>query len=198
MGWPVDGHGAAVGGARRAGRRLGDGPPPISRWRMPVRPDARIVEIHSPQDWAALVTAHPAGARSGEEWWELPSSRQGAGALAELLEVPGQRAARAVVRRHLVPDWTSVADAYDGVHLSWAGFLTAEGYVSDLDGGDVAMLRYWFSERTHWLSDVFGDPEPLDAPDLDTDGTTLGGIDVRTDNTRRQRDQALLSTQLGR
>jgi len=35
-----------------------------------------------------------------------------------------------------------------------AGFLTGGGYVSDLDGGDVTMLRYWFSERTLWLRRV--------------------------------------------
>jgi hypothetical protein len=43
--------------------------------------------------------------------------------------------------------------------------VTAEGCATDLADGDVAILRYWFSERTHWLVDVFGQPEPLDAPE---------------------------------
>ncbi|HUV18120.1 MAG TPA: hypothetical protein VMW33_06530 [Ilumatobacteraceae bacterium] len=55
------------------------------------------------------------------------------------------------------------AGQYDGIHLSWAGFVTTEGYVVDLDGGGVTMLRYWFSKRTLWFADVFG--EPSSAPD---------------------------------
>src|SRR5690606_31424987 len=87
--------------------------------------------------------------------------------LEELLAVPGQRAARPVICRHLVPDWWSVAERYDGVHLSWAGLVTAEGCVTDLGGGEVALMRYWFSERAHWLADVFGEPRPLPGPVLD-------------------------------
>ena len=89
------------------------------------------------------------------------------------------------MRHRLVPDWAAVAADYDGVHLSWGGFLTAEGYVSDLDGGDVTMLRYWFSERTLWLRDVFGEPVPLDAPHSDIADIVLG-IDVRNDDVRQR------------
>ena len=104
------------------------------------------------------------------------------------------------MRRHLVPNWACLATDYDGVHLSWAGFLTSEGYVSDLGGGDVAMLRYWFSERTHWLTDAFGEPEPLGVPsfDLDPDEIPFVGVDPRTDDARRQRDRAILDARLGR
>ena len=81
-----------------------------------------------------------------------------------------------------MPDWAAVAAEFDGVHLSWAGFLSAEGYVSDLDGDDVTMLRYWFSERTLWLRDVFGEPIPLEAPNSDSAGVEVG-VDVRHDTT---------------
>ena len=67
------------------------------------------------------------------------------------------------VRHHFVPDWQSVAGQYDGIHLSWAGFITSEGCIVELGDGDVTMLRYWFSERTVWLADVFG--QPSSAPD---------------------------------
>jgi hypothetical protein len=170
----------------------------VSRWRLPVRPGARIAEIHRPQDWVALVTAYPAPAQAGQECWELPGPNQDPCELAELISLPQQRAARTSIRRHLVPDWGLVAANYDGVHLSWAGFLTTEGCVSDLDDGDVAMLRYWSSERTLWLADTFGEPEPLDAPHLDPDGTSVSGVDVRTDGTRRRRDETMLTAQLGR
>ena len=167
----------------------------MSRWRLPVRAGARVVEIHRPADWVALVAAHPAVGRRGQEHWELPSANQQAADVADLLAVDGQAAARASYRWQLVPDWASVAAACDGVHLSWAGFLTAEGYVSDLGDGGVAMLRYWFSERTHWLADVFGEPEPLAAPVLDRVGS---GVDVRVDAGRRAADRAALAALLGR
>jgi hypothetical protein len=62
------------------------------------------------------------------------------------------------------------------------------------------MLRYWFSERTHWLTDAFGEPEPLDAPSLDLhpDEIAFVGVDTRTDNARRQQDRRILDTRLGR
>ena len=66
----------------------------------------------------------------------------------------------------MVPDWQLVAGRYDGVHLSWAGFITAEGFIEDLGGGDVTMLRYWFSERTVWLADAFGEPSPATDPKI--------------------------------
>lgn len=139
---------------------------PVGRWLLPVSQGARVFEIHRPRDWLELVSNHPRRAASQNEGWELPGVNQERTDLAALLEAPGQRAVRTRVRHHLVPDWRSVAEAFDGVHVSWAGLITAEGFVSDLDGGDVAMLRYWCSERTHWLKDVLGDPQPLEAPAL--------------------------------
>jgi hypothetical protein len=176
-------------------------PDPVSRWRLPVSAHARVYEIHRPEDWVNLVAGHPAVARGGAEgWegWELPGPNQRPKELASLLAHPDQRAARTAIRRHLVPDWRGVAADYDGVHLSWAGFLTSEGCVTDVGDGDVVMLRYWFSERTHWLADVFGEPEPLDAPYFDPDQTTLTTVDVRTDAVRRHDDERVLAGQLGR
>lgn len=70
-------------------------------------------------------------------------------------------------------NWQAVAAQYDGTHPSWAGFITSEGCIVELGDGDVTMLRYWFSERTVWLADVFG--QPTSAPDphinLTTDST---------------------------
>jgi hypothetical protein len=139
---------------------------PITRWSLPVRPEARVFEIHRPADWARLVTAHPQPA-AAHPGWELPGINQHLDDISPLLEITEQRAARASVRRHVVPDWQSVASCYDGIHLSWAGFITTEGCIVDLGGGDVTMLRYWFSERTLWLADVFG--EPCAAPDPQID-----------------------------
>lgn len=139
---------------------------PVSRCWMPVLPEARVFEIHRPQDWAQLVAAHPRQARP-HPGWELPGTNQHHSDLAPLLDVPEQRAARATVDSHLVPDWESVASEYDGIHLSWAGFITSEGCITDLDNGGVVMLRYWFSERTLWLADIFGQPSMAPDPHID-------------------------------
>ena len=215
--WTVTRPPAEVQGELVAAWELEQGP--VSRWHLPVRPDVRVFEVHRPEDWARLVTQHPAEARPNEEWWELPgrgrpdaapsgrgwsaappTRNQRGSDLTPLLAIPGQRAARATIRRHLVPDWRRVAEDHDGVHLSWAGFITSEGCIVDLGpdvgDGDVAMLRYWFSERTHWLRDVFGEPEPLAAPE--TEASDIATADVRTDTSRLRHDELVLRAQLGR
>ena len=162
-------------------------PYPVSRWRLPVEGDVAVWEIHCPDDWVRLVTTYPA-VGGVFEGWELPGANQHRRELEVLLAVEDQHAAR-VEGRQLVPDWKAVAGDLDGVHLSWAGFLTSEGYVSDLGAGDVTMLRYWMSERTLWLRDVFGDPIPLPAP-RGRSGDV--GIDVRDDAARRRADLDIL------
>ena len=173
-------------------------PGPTSRWRLPVRPGVRLWEIHRPADWARLVETYPGVAAGQHEGWELPGPNQHKHDVDELLSVPGQHAARRVILRHLVPNWAAVAADYDGVHLSWAGFITTEGHVCDLGAGAVAMLRYWGSERTLWLKDVFGDPEPLAAPVLS--GRMGGdlGVDVRADQARQRQDLEVVTALLGR
>jgi hypothetical protein len=170
-------------------------PDPVTRWHLAIERDVNVFEIHRPADWVRLVTTYPAIAYD-YSGWELPGINQHSQDLAALLAVHGQHAARTRVRHRLIPDWGAVAADYDGVHVSWAGFLTAEGYVSDLDNGDVTMLRYWFSERTLWLRDVFGDPIPLAAPHSDIDDI-VPGIDVRNDATRRTHDITVLRAQRG-
>ena len=169
-------------------------PDPVSRWHLPIDRDVRVWEIHRPADWVRLVTTYRAIGRPSSGW-ELPGLNQHRRDLAVLLGVDGQQAAR-TTGRQVVPDWAAAAADVDGVHLSWAGFLTAEGFVSDLDGGDVTMLRYWFSERTLWLRDVFGDPAPLAAPHSGLPGIEVG-VDVRHDTARRAHDLTILRLQRG-
>ncbi len=171
------------------------GPDPVSRWQLPIRPDARPFEVHRPADWVQLVTAYPATGRPHPEW-ELPGPNQRSADLSELLAVDRQHGVRTSIRRHVVPDWVGVAADFDSVHLSWAGFLTSEGFVSDLGDGDVALLRYWFSERTHWVRDAFIEPIPLSTPHVDPD-RALRVVDVRYDQPRRNNDLATLSDRRG-
>jgi hypothetical protein len=129
---------------------------PLSIWRLDANPSARVYEIHSSQDWRALVERYPLDA---SEWaerscsWELSASSFPGGEPADtLLAVAGQTAARRDWGRVLMPDWAAVAVDWDAVHLSWLGFVTTEGRVLELDNGDVTILRNWCSERTNWLT----------------------------------------------
>ncbi len=82
-------------------------PGPITRWRLPARPDARVFEINRPHDWARLVTEHPRRAACNLEHWELPSPNQDIHSLAGLLGIPSQRAARGTIRTPVQPDETT-------------------------------------------------------------------------------------------
>ncbi len=173
---------------------------PITRWWLPATETARVFEIHQPDDWARLVSEHPKHAAHNLEHWELPSRNQNLSDVAVLMAVPGQRGARTEPTQQLVPDWRSVATQYDGVHLSWAGFITSEGCITDLGDGVVTMLRYWFSERTHWLADVFDDAEPAPQPALFDDQPADGSAAIiEPDEARRRtRDSDALRRLLGR
>jgi hypothetical protein len=132
-----------------------------SCWELSRVGNDRHVDEGRRSGWAAAELG-PLGSVGSEFVFGVPAGGVAAtrpAGMSALMALPGQRAARTAFRRHLVPDWRSVAERYDGVHLSWAGFITSEGCITDLDGGDVAMLRYWFSERTHGLADVFGEPQ---------------------------------------
>lgn len=194
--WTATGPPVAAHGALIAAWEMDEGP--ISRWRLPVRLGPRVWEIHRPDDWVRLVETYPKSAGRTHDGWELPGPNQHAADIAGLVSLPGQHGVRTKVSRHLLPDWQAVATDYDGVNLSWAGFLTTEGYVSDLGAGGVAMLRYWASERTHWLADVFDEPAPIGAPALSHSGIGALGVDVRVDSARRARDLVTLHRLLGR
>jgi hypothetical protein len=139
--------------------------PSGSCWELPTGEHRRRIDTGTPSGWAAYDLGSSDLTRSDAvfgvpDWFVATPPAD----VSALMVLPGQRAARTEIRRHLVPDWGSVAEHYDGVHLSWAGFLTSEGCITDLGDGDVAMLRYWFSERTHWLADVFGTPQRASHP----------------------------------
>ncbi len=174
-------------------------PGPITRWRLPVHPDIRLWTIDHPSDWARLVESYPKVASEGHSGWELPGPNQHLAEIRDLCAIENQHAARSTLSRHLLPDWRAVANEYDGVYLSWAGFLTAEGFVCDLADGGVTMLRYWGSERTLWLGDVFGIPEPLISPELSGSVCGTVGRDAdKGDGVRTVTDLRWMSVTLGR
>ena len=118
----------------------------------------------------------------------------------ELLAVPGQHAAYPAPPRLVGVDWAAAAEHYDAVHLSWAGFLTTEGYVSELADGSVTMLRGFACETTLWLSDLFAPvpARPSRCPEGFADRSNDRGIDVAADPARAARDRLNLDVMLGR
>ena len=158
-------------------------PDGVGRWSLPI--DAAALEqlpvytIHSPGDWAKLVKQHPLEATPGQGSWGLPNNQSALSPRHRLYSLANQHASVGSHSHHLVPDWTSVSTEYCGVHLSWGGWITSEGYARLDEDKTVTMVRYWFSDRTFWLSDVFGDPVRLPAPDIRQDDVWENAEDER-------------------
>ena len=131
---------------------------PVTRWRLPIHAGVRLWNVDCPSDWVRLVETYPKVATRPHTGWELPGPNQYPSDTKMLRSFEKTNAVRIAVDRHVLPDWEAVAHDFDGLHLSWAGFLTAEGFVSNLSAGGVTMLRSGGSERTLWLHDVFGNP----------------------------------------
>lgn len=106
-----------------------------------VDPTARVLEIGGPDDWARLVADHPLPVTSSRrhDWWRA-TGWDGAWAL---------------------PDWPSVAQQWDGVHVSVLGYVSTAGVAVEVGGGVRTLLAGWDPGRTWWLTDVvtgLGDP----------------------------------------
>lgn len=174
-------------------------PGPISRWRMPVRSGARVYEVHRPADWARLAAAYPSESQRPHGGRELPGPNQDRRVAAEVERATAGAAAR-TGGKVVMPDWDEVRCDYDGVHLSWAGMATCEGRVIDVAalGPDVVtILRYWGSERTMWINDVFETPTPLSPPKLTGRVNNEVGIGAN-DPDRRPLDARTINTALDR
>ena len=147
---------------------------PSARWRTEVDPQLPLYEVNDAEDWVALVRRFPKvlpGDRicdSTELAWRERGFWRRRREMAEFARfeqrAPGQRYASRSWDRFLEPAWAAVADEFSGVHLTWRGFLLADGTLSDLGDGDVTMLRNWGSEGTLWLGPVVVRAEPLPIP----------------------------------
>ena len=97
------------------------------RFEAEIDESARVLEIVDPADWHALCVAHPRTNRH-------PNSPAGVGTL--------------------VPDWTSVASQWDGVHLTFMALLTVP-FVRHSSAAGTTMLWSWDTEGTWWLPGEF-------------------------------------------
>jgi hypothetical protein len=119
-------------------------PARLSAWDVPVNPDARVYEIHSPADWTALVDRYP-------------SHR------TDLCLAPHLAQAWRGDDLIWTPDWRGMSQDYDGVHLSVAGWLTATSQILEVPGrGGRTVCEGWAAESTVWFRPVFDVFERLD------------------------------------
>ena len=127
--------------------------------RLKLRQDARIAEIRTPKDWAELCRRYPIDvtAQRRHVWFET-TGRKG---------------------RWVIPDWSRVAEEFDGVHVGLAGYLRTAGAVIDVGPGfpgegqgrlgeesetiptvgstddrTASLVAGWHPDTTFWLNDV--------------------------------------------
>lgn len=106
--------------------------------RLVPRGDPAVFEVDCPAAWVALAERFPLDrtASRRHEWYRV-SGRDPA---------------------WFLPDWIAVAEAYDAVHLTVAGYLTTATKAWDVvvPGSDDAatLLGGWNPDETLWLTDV--------------------------------------------
>lgn len=116
--------------------------------RPPV--NARIFQITSPEDWARLCRERPleVTASKRQDWYRT-TGRNG---------------------KWLMPDWSSLKEKYDAVHLTTGGYLTAAGREITVDETYSSVLAGWDPDATYWLCDVTSDVDSRQTWLQDPDG----------------------------
>ncbi|MEU2350711.1 hypothetical protein [Modestobacter sp. NPDC049651] len=114
-------------------------------WPVAVPSTARVLEITGPADWTSLVERFPleVSASRRHDWWRVTGW----------------------AGRWAIPDWATVAEEHDGVHLTVDGYLATAGqaWPVGVPGPPVrTVLAGWDPDATWWLTDVAGLGEPAD------------------------------------
>jgi len=115
---------------------------PARRARVRISRDARVFEVVGAEDWHRLVVEH--GVRSQPDQTVHP----------DIDDQPWG------ANDGLVPEWRSVAGAWDGVHLTLWGYLTAT-QVRVMSEAGWSELWSWEGEQTTWLRPVFDEVVPM-------------------------------------
>ncbi|WP_344478429.1 hypothetical protein [Kineococcus aurantiacus] len=108
---------------------------PVRQQRLHVAPDARVAEVHSATDWHDLAASYGELATHPGSDTHLQSS-------ADIDNGPA-------------PTWSALAGDYDGVHLSFAGLLSALYVPVTTAGIGTTTLWAWSWESTYWVRSVF-------------------------------------------
>ena len=96
-------------------------PGPITRWRLPVRSDIRQFDRRPSIRLGSTSGVVPKDCHDRSSRLGVARSNQDQ---AEILRPPAQSRANTpscYALRQVLPDWTAVANDYDGVHSSWGG-----------------------------------------------------------------------------
>ncbi|MDP9937237.1 hypothetical protein J2T11_003608 [Paenarthrobacter nicotinovorans] len=101
-----------------------------SVWSIDVQGPVRVFEVHGAEDWAQFVRTYPStpGDFTSFDWG---SSQDG---------------------KLVLPDWRAVSQDWDGVHVSFAGYLGASYQPIALDRGHYTLLAGWHPDATVWLT----------------------------------------------
>ncbi len=104
-------------------------------WPLMAIRSARVWEIDRPDAWTRLVDQYPLDVSTARRHdWYQTTGRAGS---------------------WHIPDWRAVADDWDAVHLSVAGYLTTATRALPLAAEDAAtVLAGWNPDQTWWLTDV--------------------------------------------
>ena len=114
---------------------------PMACWRLNIDPRVRVFEIEGPEGWHDLCLRYPVRWNVQDRWDQ----------------------------HILVPDWRAVAEEWDGVHLSFGGWLTTEQVRYRTEHGE-SMMEFWNGEKTFWLRPIDAEFAQLPPRDRDTLG----------------------------
>lgn len=103
-----------------------------SLWAVEVTPGSRIFEVHSKRDWSRLVYTYPLSGEGFMTYNWGNRSRIGS--------------------RLLLPDWPAISKDWDGVHVSFVGYLSAAYEPIPLDEDRHVLLAGWHPDATTWLT----------------------------------------------
>jgi hypothetical protein len=98
-----------------------------------ARRGIRVCELADPGDWVSLVEEHPLEVTLSRrhDWWNV-TGLDGA---------------------WLIPDWQAVAQEFDVVHLTVAGYLATAGRALEAGSGHT-LLAGWSPDESFWLTDA--------------------------------------------
>jgi hypothetical protein len=102
-------------------------------WPMKPQAGARIYGISHPVEWTELVARYPIDVTDcrRHDWWR----------------------ATGWDGHWLIPDFAAVAEDYDAVHVSLAGYLATAGRALRVDDA-CTILAGWNPDQTYWLTDT--------------------------------------------
>lgn len=126
----------AVPGLPAVGLVLMEDSPPdeaLEVWEVNPSPQAKVFEVDGAEAWCELTERFPMEVTLSRrhDWWRW-TGWEG---------------------RWFIPDWAQVAGAFDGVHLSVAGYLEASYRALAVDGGATCIAGF-DPDETIWLTDV--------------------------------------------